>query len=580
MTYEALARKFRPRTFAEVVEQPQVTQTLQNAIATGRIHHAYLFCGPRGTGKTTTARLLAKALNCETGPTPTPCNECAACNGVTNGSSLDVLEIDAASNTGVDNIRDLRESARYVPASSRYKIYIIDEVHQLSPSAFDALLKTLEEPPPSVIFILATTEPNGVPATVRSRTLRLDFHLISHRGLHDALSQIAQKESLDVEDGALDIIATEATGSLRDGQSLLDQLIGYAGGKITTEVAYQALGLVDASVLFDLTGAFAHHDPARALEVVADVSRAGRDFLQFVKQLTEHIKRLLFARSLGARFTDDSLNREALTLYTESAKAFDEADLLRLLMMSIELGNRYKKAAQPRLETELFVMRCARMDRSIDIRQLVERIEGRSASPTLFNGDSTTGTPAMAVHPAPPSSGSPRPPTSVPIQPPLGRGSSASRIEGSSSDAPHAPMSAAPVLKGSVSAMAAADPGGIDFAPILSAICRVRPTMQAVLGHAELVRTGPGSVDLNVYNGSPFHQMQLKQKPIRDLIHAEISRVLGEGIRVSIHVKDGKPSADTNGSVRPRPAAINDETLRADHNLQEILRRFDGEIVG
>ena len=582
MTYEALARKWRPQTFEDVVEQPQVTQTLQNAITAGRIHHAYLFCGPRGTGKTTTARILAKALNCEKGSSPVPCNKCATCAGITNGCSLDVLEIDAASNTGVDNIRDLRESARYVPASSRYKIYIIDEVHRLSGNAFDALLKTLEEPPPSVIFMMATTEPNEVPATVRSRTLRFDFHLVSHQGLRETLGRIATAESIDIDEGALDIIATEAAGSLRDGQSLLDQLVGYAGGKLTTELAHEALGLVDVTVLFDLTDAFAGHDPTKALDVITQVSKAGRDLHQLLKQTTEHLKRLLFARSLGSRFTDESLNQDTLARYVAAARAFEEGDLLRLLKMVIELVNRYKKAAQPGLEVELLVMRCAWMDRSINIRQVLDRIEGGGGSVPMPDPRGAMRPPSMDRPPAPETQRDPSPLAPDPLrtsppraaQTPVVVPPSAGSKPSSTSDSSVAAMEEPPV---------SSTPGvPLDFEPILETICKTRPTLRAILGHADLIRTGPGAVDLNVYNGSPFHQQQLKQKPIRDLIHAEIARLLGTGIRVTIHVKDSSSARPINPSASSRSssAAGSDDLVRSDHNLQEILRRFDGEIVG
>lgn len=576
MTYEALARKWRPQTFEDVVEQPQVTQTLQNAITAGRVHHAYLLCGPRGTGKTTTARILAKALNCDKGPAAVPCNSCTTCIGITNGSCLDVLEIDAASNTGVDNIRDLRESARYVPVAARYKIYIIDEVHRLSGSAFDALLKTLEEPPPSVIFMMATTEPNDVPATVRSRTLRFDFHLVSHQGLRLTLERIAAAESISIDSGALDVIATEAAGSLRDAQSLLDQLVGYAGGQLTADLAREALGLVDVSVLFDLTDAFTAHDPAKALDVLAEVSKAGRDFRQLLRQLAEHLKRLLFARSLGAKFTDESLNSDSLAHYIASARSLEEADLLRLLKMTIEQDNRYKKAAQPRLEVELLMMRCARMDRSIDIRKVIDQLENRGGG-VASSGLRSSAPPADSLSMF----------ENSPAQSPRSRNAASpppkanpASLGGQAESRPATDSAAVATLD--QPAPTAAPGTALDFEPILEAICRTRPTMRAILGQAQLIRTGPGAVDLNVYNGSPFHQQQLKQKPIRDLINAEIARVVGAGIRVTIHVKDAKtarPNLPVTGARASSPAA-SEEALRSDHNLQEILRRFDGEIVG
>lgn len=582
MAYEALARKWRPQSFDQIVEQPQVTQTLQNAISSGRIHHAYLFCGPRGTGKTTTARILAKALNCVDGPTPTPCGQCEQCEAIRLGNSLDVLEIDAASNTGVDNIRDLRERARYVPVSARYKIYIIDEVHRLSDSAFDALLKTLEEPPDSVIFMFATTEPNEVPATVRSRTLRFDFRLITHEALAGALARIAQNEGIEIDENALSIIATEAGGSLRDGQSLLDQMAGYSAGLITADLVHEALGLVDTEILFETSDAFAAHDAERALAAVGEVSRMGRDLVQYTRQLAEHLKRLLFAHALGEKYKEESLNKELAERYRAAAQEFDENDLLRLLMMTVEVGNRLKKASHPRLEVELLAMRAAHLDRSVDIRKLVDQLGGApSSAPANPFGSNRMATPP------PPSFSRPAAPATAPRRstpaprpaPPPSRntGPRAQVVEAGSAvavaDTPDEEETPAKPARSSET---------VNFQPILESICESRPTLRAILGEAELVRSGPGTIDLIVYKGSQFHQRQLATKPVRDLINAEIARALGEGLRVTIHVRQEGPAKPGNGSGTAQPSmpASTDPQIAGDHNLQEILRRFDGEIVG
>jgi DNA polymerase-3 subunit gamma/tau len=553
LNYQALARKWRPQTFDDVVAQPQVTTTLKNALSSGRIHHAYLFCGPRGTGKTTTARILAKALNCEKGPTPEPCNECHACESITSSSNLDVLEIDAASNTGVDQIRDLRDSTMYVPAQSRFKIYIIDEVHRLSPNAKDALLKTLEEPPAAVKFIFATTEAHEVPQTVRSRSLRLDFHLLSQDALRQHLLTIATREKIDVEPGALDVIATEAAGSVRDSLSLLDQVAAYAGGKITTELATEALGLVDSQVLFAFTDATAQGDVAAALDAVSAVARAGRDYQQFARQLTEHLKRLLFAKSLGQKFVDDGLGSEDLAHYQKTAADCDENDLLRLLLMAVEVGHRVRRGTpQPRLELELFAMRSARMDSSIDIRALIERFEGQG----VMTRPAAASPPSQLAQPKASPAANPM------VRPPEPQ--------------------AEPVITQSAPKQSTGTDGHVEWGPILDAICEHRPTLRAVLGHAQLARTAPGVFELQVPKTNEFQQHQLAEKPTRDLIHAEIIKVVGKGARVTTHVKSTSVPSDTvRGTFSsPRPAAKGmSEELLADHGLQEILRRFDGEIV-
>ncbi|HWO57327.1 MAG TPA: DNA polymerase III subunit gamma/tau [bacterium] len=550
-SYQALARKWRPQTFDDVVAQPQVTTTLKNALASGRIHHAYLFCGPRGTGKTTTARILAKALNCEKGPTPTPCNECHACRSITTGSNLDVLEIDAASNTGVDQIRDLRDSTLYVPAQSRFKIYIIDEVHRLTSNAKDALLKTLEEPPPAVKFIFATTEAHEVPQTVRSRSLRLDFHLLSQDALRRHLQTIASNEKLDIEPGALEVIAAEAAGSVRDSLSLLDQIAAYAGGRVTVDLANEALGLVDTQILFAFTDAVARADVGAAIDAVGAVARAGRDYLQFARQLTEHLKRLLFAKTLGAKFSDEGLGAEDLERYRTTASTWEENDLLRLLLMALEVGQRVRRGApQPRMELEIYAMRAARMESSIDLRALLKRLEAQGAA--------MPPAPRPAAPPAPPQARAPlptKPMVRAPEpEPPL---------------APEPPRAAV---------------GELAWEPILEAICEHRPSLRSVLGHAQIVRTSPGVFELHVAKSNEFQQRQLAEKSVRDLIHTETIRAIGQGARLSIHVKslDAMPASAPIGASSPapaRPAKAADEQRLADHGLQEILRRFDGEIV-
>ncbi|MEJ2068394.1 MAG: DNA polymerase III subunit gamma/tau, partial [Deltaproteobacteria bacterium] len=260
MSYLVIARKYRPKTFDEVVGQGHVSRTLKNAIKIGRIAHAYLFSGPRGVGKTTVARIMAKALNCENGPTPDPCNKCKMCTGINEGSVTDVYEIDGASNTGVDDIRELRDNVRYLPASGRYNIYIIDEVHMLSINAFNALLKILEEPPAHVIFIFATTEPHKIPVTILSRVQRFDFRRLSLAEITGSLSQIAKEEGIKITDGALIIISREAEGSMRDAQSLMDQVVGFAGKEVTEADVREVLGLTDRELLFRMAGALMKKD--------------------------------------------------------------------------------------------------------------------------------------------------------------------------------------------------------------------------------------------------------------------------------------------------------------------------------
>jgi len=269
-SYLVLARKWRPQLFEEVVGQQHITQTLQNAISQKRVAHAFLFTGARGVGKTSTARILAKALNCEKGPQINPCDQCTNCQEVTHGNSMDVIEIDGASNRGIDEIRELKENVRYTPAKSRYKIYIIDEVHMLTKEAFNALLKTLEEPPPHIIFIFATTEPHKIPATILSRCQRYDFKRIPFREVIGSLKRIVEEEKIQISQRGLLSIAQESEGSLRDAQSLLDQVIAYAGKNIRDEDIAEVLGLIDRKILNDTIEAIANRDVERCMEVIED----------------------------------------------------------------------------------------------------------------------------------------------------------------------------------------------------------------------------------------------------------------------------------------------------------------------
>ena len=296
MSYQVLARKWRPQTFADVVGQGATAETLKNAISQNRIAHAYLFAGTRGVGKTTTARILAKALNCQRGPTVDPCNDCASCREVTSGQAIDVLEIDAASNRGIDEIRELRESVRYRPARDRYKVFIIDEVHMLTTEAFNALLKTLEEPPSHVVFILATTELHKVPGTILSRCQHFNFRAISYREIMQRLAFIASQEKVRIGDHALSAIARASEGSLRDGESLLDQAISLCGQEVEEEQVRDLLGVVPQQLLEDFTDALISRDSKRVLALVDRLLTSGRNPLQLVRELMGHFRNLLMVR--------------------------------------------------------------------------------------------------------------------------------------------------------------------------------------------------------------------------------------------------------------------------------------------
>jgi len=324
MEHQSLYRKWRPQTFEDIIGQKHITQTLINAISINRISHAYIFSGPRGVGKTTTARILAKSLNCEKGPTPYPCNKCERCIRITNGYSMDVMEIDGASNNGVDSIRELRNKVNFAPAEGRYKIYIIDEVHMLSQGAFNALLKTLEEPPLHVIFIFATTDPHKIPSTILSRCQWFNFRRISLADIVAKLKMIVKDEKLNIDDKTLNIIARSSTGSMRDAESALDQIIAYCGKNITSQSVKEVLGIIEEEVFFEFLEAIIKNDTLNGIEIINRTSDLGEDASQFIKNLMEYVHNLSLAKvcqkeilNLKGIFTED---RERLLKQSKTIK--------------------------------------------------------------------------------------------------------------------------------------------------------------------------------------------------------------------------------------------------------------------
>ena len=360
MPYLSLYRKYRPRNFAEIVAQRHVTQTLANAVKTNRIAHAYLFCGPRGTGKTSAARVLAMALNCDQGPTAEPCGDCEACRRIVAGNALDVIEIDAASNRGIDEIRELRERVGLAPAGARMKVYIIDEVHMLTGEAFNAFLKTLEEPPPHVVFALATTEPHRVLPTILSRCQRFDFHRIGLSDLQSALKDIAGKEQLDLGETAITMLAQAADGSLRDALTLLDQAIAYAEGEITPAVITEILGGIDFDLLADLADLLIRSDITAALLFLERVVSEGKDLRQLVTGLIAHYRNLLLL-SLDRRGQDAvALPPQSAERGMQQAKAVSQSEILRTLDLLAETDRELRFTSQPRLLVELAAVRICR----------------------------------------------------------------------------------------------------------------------------------------------------------------------------------------------------------------------------
>ncbi|SHE89193.1 DNA polymerase-3 subunit gamma/tau [Caldanaerobius fijiensis DSM 17918] len=384
--YTALYRRFRPSNFSEVVGQQHVVRTLKNQVITGNLAHAYLFCGTRGTGKTSIARIFAKAVNCSNNAKGDPCGICDNCKAIDDATFMDIYEIDAASNNSVDNIRDLRDNVIYPPAMGNYKVYIIDEVHMLSTSAFNAFLKTLEEPPAHAIFILATTDPQKIPATILSRCQRFDFRRISDGDMMAHLRSIADRVGVKVDDMALNLIVSKADGAVRDALSLLDKCISYCGDTITHEDALEVLGALDDDILLRFSRAVLDYNVAEALKIVEDVYGAGRDAAQFLDDVIRHFRNLLMARMVGtgleeyAGHLEDEIRRQIM--------GYSENRLIRCIEILNSSANQIKWAVLPKVILEVAVVRLCQPDIDNDINGLLDRIERLEKQATFSKGQS------------------------------------------------------------------------------------------------------------------------------------------------------------------------------------------------
>jgi DNA polymerase III subunit gamma/tau len=461
----SLYRRHRPGSFDEVVGQQHVVRTLRNAVEQGKVHHAYLFVGSRGTGKTSMAKILARSLNCERGgPTVTPCGECESCVTIAGGTSIDVIEMDAASNRSVDDVRDLRERVAYAPAAGRWKVYILDEAHMLTKEAWNAFLKTLEEPPPNTVFILATTEAHKVMATIADRCQRFDFQRPSLEQIAEVLQRVAAAEGIEVEEGAVAMIARSASGSFRDALGTLDQLVAFGGTTVTLEAVLEVLGAADAELLFGAVEAVIAEDPRAVLLAVEELSRSGRDPAQFARDLLAHLRHLLVTQTIGevpSSFVVTAADSERLRA---QATAIGPANLVRTIDELAAALTAVREGDDARMAVEIALLKAARPDLDPSTEGLLRRIE------RLERGTSGTGAagPVAAGDPPPlpvaKASSGEVPPTAPPAaeasktDAPNPPASEESRPDGSSSSAESNP---APAAAGS----AESDPGPAAAAP-------------------------------------------------------------------------------------------------------------------
>jgi DNA polymerase-3 subunit gamma/tau len=533
MSYLVLARKWRPQSFDEIVGQEHVSQTLMNAIRSNRVAHAFLFTGVRGVGKTTAARVLAKALNCVNGPTPTPCNTCSNCREITAGTAVDVLEIDGASNTGVDDVREIIENVRYQPAKSRFKIYIIDEVHMLSTSAFNALLKTLEEPPPHVKFIFATTDPHKVPHTIHSRCQRYDFKRISFRLIADRLMHIARSEGIEVSDHALFLIAREGEGSMRDAQSLLDQVIAFAGKTVRDEDVVSALGLADRKTLYAVADAIVERNPIRALELLNELHQFGQDMRRFARELLEHFRNLSVARVLPrADLLPDLPDEERAEVQRQAQKLSGE-DLDRAFRLMLATEAEVSRVPYPKLVMEMALIKLATLTPVVAVEELLDRLDDLQRR----LGGVGNGT-AGPANPATTSGKSP-----APAKPP------AARVQRSASEE-------APAVAAEAAALPAGDRSWEGFVAFVG---KEKVTLLPYVSHSQVPSLDESVLTLNVPRG--YYYDYLAQRDHTQLVEELARRFFGRDLRVTVNAIDAEKSSPASAEPAESPAALHAAAL-------------------
>jgi DNA polymerase-3 subunit gamma/tau len=398
MSYQVIARKWRPQTFGDLVGQQHVTDTLKNAIKNNRVAHAYIFSGARGVGKTTAARILAKAMNCVKGPTPEPCGECDSCKEIAVGTSLDVIEIDAASNRGIDQIRELREMVRYAPAASRSKVVILDEAHMLTGEASNALLKTLEEPPDRVIFVMATTQPEDLADTIRSRSQHFHFRALTFAEIARRLEEIAKKENLKIEPGAMAVIARMAEGSLRDALSLLEQARAYCGDTISDKEVRELLGVVPEDALEELVGAISSGSADRALGLVHTFQKDGRNLQHFCREAIRHMRNLLLARVCGADSDLIAATPDQRPALAKAAAQFSEEDLTRFFQILLQTDDDLRRKPDPRVHLEMGLLRLINASRLAPLEELLTELKSGASGGGTSSGmarGAATGIPSV-----------------------------------------------------------------------------------------------------------------------------------------------------------------------------------------
>ena len=571
MSYQVIARKWRPQTFGDLVGQAHVTETLRNAIRNNRVAHAYIFSGARGVGKTTAARILAKALNCVNGPTPEPCGVCDSCKEIAAGTSLDVIEIDAASNRGIDQIRELREMVRYAPAAARSKVVILDEAHMLTGEASNALLKTLEEPPDRVIFVMATTEPENLVDTIRSRSQHFHFRALTFAEISGRLQEIAAKENLQIEAGAVAVIARMAEGSLRDALSLLEQARAFCGDTIADKEVRELLGVVPEDSLEELVGAIASGSADRALALVHTFQKEGRNLQHFCREAIRHMRNLLIARVCGGDSDLIAATPDQRPALDRAAAEFSEEDLTRFFQILLQTDDDLRRKPDPRVHLEMGLLRLINAARLAPLEELLAEV--RSGAPTNTTGaprsQSTTG-PASSVPALPrrepttspaPFVGTPKVPTDA-VAP--------SRIEEADAAALHAVTATVPAQLSGISEEQVAE------------IKRAIQAQQKFLGELieQATRWELDGAELRIYfpaDKRAFAEMLEGREPL-EKVRIASGKTLGRAVRVCAKLEAVAAAAASASRGGPATQALRAQFER-DPMVKSMLQRFGGKIA-
>lgn len=572
MAYMALYRKWRPQDFSDLIGQEHISETLSNAITTGKVAHAYLFSGPRGTGKTSTAKILAKALNCEHGPTPNPCNECSCCQKINDGSFMDVFEIDAASNRGIDEIRDLRETVKFAPVDGKYKVYIIDEVHMLTTEAFNALLKTLEEPPAHVVFILATTEVHKVPITIQSRCQRYDFKRITQDDILKRLISITDKMQLNVEQEALSIIAIQADGGMRDALSLLDQCLAFTKDALNVEEVRKVLGLVGHDWVWQIAESLAKKDAQEIMLTLDKVIAQGKEIKQLLNELTLHFRSIMLYKASNKLF-DLNMYYEDEDVLKRQAQLFTHEQIVDIIQKIHEAVSEIKWANQPRITAEvLFLKLCWNVESTVvkaptvavanpinpindtsasqakimALEQSVARLDRivKALSSQLANLQEN---PIASSQPAQPQVM--MTPTAPPVQPAINRQVAPARVNTNISaprqSIPQAPMSSAPAMP-----MGNADATAIWQNVLAGLNARRKKVVVACINRALPYKIADNQ--FFIHFDSPFLQARTEKDDYRLLIEEVLQNVTGHNLRLVCTCGDSnKVMAQSNIGVAP-----------------------------